>query len=222
MKLKLGEQDSVTILSLLLDDKEVLADAQIAILRAGINRLAATGKTKLVLDLTQASEALGPPLIAKMHAFMGQIPDPTRPMELIVASSIGPVTSVGEGVEVINAGLLMPTLQLDQLRNRRDRLALLQEKAQTRLEDLASDPVAIAIKDLKYRNAQIKRENRLLEQVLLSWRTQIRTEIFSQGSPEPEATIEKREAIRRLLQNLFAEKKYFESLEQASATEDPA
>lgn len=218
MKLKLGEQDSVTILSLLLEEKEVLADGKVSVLRAGLTKLALGGKNKIILDLTQPAAAIAT-ILPKLQALMGQIPDPKTPVELIIASTFGPVTSVGEGVEVLNSGLLAPMLQLDQLRARRDRLAVLQEKAKVRLTDLATNPVAIAIKDLKKRNAKAKRENRLLERILLQWRPQIRSASHVPTAAEQDLMIEKRETVRRQLQNLFVEKKYFEALDQVSKPE---
>lgn len=217
MKLKLAEQDAVTILSLLLDAQEKISDAQISVLRAGLNKLAVAGKKRIILDLTQASTVIDAAANAKFQALMGQIPDPKTPVDLIVASSLGPVTTIGEGVEVLNSGLLAQTLQLDQLRRRRDRLQALQEKAKTRLQDLGADPVAIAIKDLKQRNARLRRDTRLIEKILIAWRTQLRTDVVLIAAPGEDPTLERRETIRKLLQNLFVEKKYFESLDQAPA-----
>lgn len=218
MKIKLGEQDGIAFLTVQPDSGEILAATQVPVLRAGLIKLHGQGKTQMVLDLTLCGGAMSPEVAESFLSLQGKIPNPETPMALLVAAPFGPVTTVGEGVEALRDGVHLHVLQLHQLRLRRDRLAALKDKSQSKLMTAHQDPVAVAVRDLKKRNASLRRECIILERTVSGLAAQFRSGTLGSNSAELDPLLEKRETARRIVAQALSEKKVFESLDAMGAT----
>lgn len=218
MKLKLEVSGAVSILAVRVDPGEMLSLQQVAVFKAGLAKLIASGKKQIVLDLTQgvtiAPEARGP-LLALMEAPI----DPKTPAEIAIAGPMGIVADPAAGVEALTAGVFGLLLQEFKLRTRRDRLKDLKEKASAKLAALESDPAIQQARDLRRRNGVNRREIRTLETILRQWKalgilpTQ---DARARRSPSDEQT-QLRSSITRALSETFVQKKFFDSLDTSAA-----
>lgn len=218
MKLKLELINTVSCLILLPEGGEALSIRHATVVKAGLTKLIATGKTQVVLDLSQAPE-VAPDAQAAFLELQGWSPTPPQKVELLIAATFGPFADPKIAAGAITDGVYDLVLQEFKLTQRKARLEALRAKSAAKLEALGASETAQKIQALKKQNGLKRREVKLLETALRRWKE------ASSLPPSPEkagplATNAEGENVRKLLLELFKTKKYFEALKTPNSLSD--